>query len=131
MNLLGIKIKDIEIEKVREFAVDLLSKSYMELGQRPNEEDIVMFAVILAEDLKEDFPNLELEDIRQSFRQGIRNSEKFHMTVKTYYHWIKSHRQIIWDNESNEPERKDKRLKYRSRNGTGLKKLNINKNRLK
>jgi|TARA_R110000787_G_scaffold87489_4_gene186396 hypothetical protein len=131
MNLLGIKIKDIEIEKVREFAVDLLSKSYMELGQRPNEEDIVMFAVILAEDLKEDFPNLELEDIRQSFRQGIRNSEKFHMTVKTYYHWIKSHRQIIWDNESKEPERKDKRLKYRSRNGTGLKKLNINKNRLK
>ena len=131
MNLLGIKIKDIEIEKVREFAVDLLSKSYMELGQRPNEEDIVMFAAILAEDLKEDFPNLELEDIRQSFRQGIRNSEKFHMTVKTYYHWIKSHRQIIWDNESKEPERKDKRLKYRSRNGTGLKKLNINKNRLK
>ena len=121
MNLLGIKIKDIEIEKVREFAVDLLSKSYMELGQRPNEEDIVMFAVILAEDLKEDFPNLELEDIRQSFRQGIRNSEKFHMTV----------RQIIWDNESKEPERQDKRLKYRSRNGTGLKKLNINKNRLK
>ena len=53
------------------------------------------------------------------------------MTVKTYYHWIKSHRQIIWDNESKEPERKDKRLKYRSRNGTGLKKLNINKNRLK
>ena len=127
MNLLGIKIKDIEIEKVREFAVDLLSKSYMELGQRPNEEDIVMFAVILADDLKLDFPNLELEDITQSFRQGIRNSDKFHLTVKTYYHWIKSHRQIIWDNESKEPERKDKRLRYRSRNGTGLKKLNINK----
>ena len=121
------KIKDIQIEKLREFSVDLLSKTFMELGQRPNEKDVVAFALILANDLAEDFPNLELQDIQQAFRQGIRNTEIFHLTVKTYYKWIKSHRQLIWDNNSKEPEQKDKRLKYRSRYKTGLKKIGTQK----
>ena len=115
-----MKIKEIEIEKVREFAVDLLSKTYLELGQRPTEEDIVSFAVILAEDLKLDFQNLGLEDIEQAFRQGVRNTKEFHITVKVYYGWIKSHRQLIWNARGVEPARLDKRLKYRSRKGTGL-----------
>jgi len=109
-----MEIKNIDIKKLRENCVDLMSQSYMELGQRPNKEDVVSFALILATDLKLDFPNLTFDDIRQSFRQGIRNTEKFHMTVKTYYHWIKSHRQIIWENETKEPEQRDKRLNYRT-----------------
>tara|TARA_R110002051_G_scaffold103198_1_gene174932 strand:- start:1854 stop:2234 length:381 start_codon:yes stop_codon:yes gene_type:complete len=115
-----MKIKEIEIEKVREFAVDLLSKTYLELGQRPTEEDIVSFAVILAEDLKLDFQNLGLEDIEQAFRQGVRNTKEFHITVKVYYGWIKSHRKLIWSSQGVEPERLDKRLKYRTRKGTGI-----------
>lgn len=122
-----MKIKEIEIERLREFSCDLLSRTYMELGQRPSEEDIVTFAVILAEDLKEDFSNLELPDIQAAFRQGIRNTDDFHITVKTYYKWIKAHRQIIWNNINTEPERMDKRLRYRSRNGTGLKKIETQK----
>jgi len=122
------KIKDIQIEKLREFGVDLLSKTYMELGQRPSEEDIVSFAIILAEDLKIDFKNLELNDIQESFRQGVRNTKEFHITVKVYYSWIKSHRQLIWNESSKEPERQDKRLQYRSRKGTGMKSIsNIKK----
>ena len=118
-----MEIKNIEIKKLRENCVDLMSQSYMELGQRPNKEDVVSFALILATDLKLDFPNLTFDDIRQAFRQGIRNTEKFHMTVKTYYFWIKSHRQIIWDNETKEPEQRDKRLVYRNRKGVGTKSI--------
>ena len=114
------KIKDIQIEKLREFGVDLLSKTYMELGQRPSEEDIVSFAMILADDLQIDFQNLELNDIQEAFRQGVRNTKEFHITVKSYYRWIKAHRQLIWNEENKEPERQDKRLKYRNRKGTGL-----------
>ncbi len=121
-----MKIKDIQIEKLREFACDLLSRTYMELGQRPSEEDIVTFAVILAEDLKEDFFNLEIQDIQQAFRQGIRNTDEFHITVKTYYKWIKAHRQLIWDNNTKEEQHRDRRLSYRSRNGTGLKSISNN-----
>lgn len=123
-------IKKIAIEDLRLFANDLLSKTYLQLGQRPSDKDVFNFAMILAEDLKEDFDILTLEDISQSFRHGIRNSEDFHITVKTYYKWIKAHRQIIWNNDDIEPKYKDKRLRYRSKAGTGLKKISINKNKL-
>jgi|9_EtaG_2_1085328.scaffolds.fasta_scaffold00083_37 hypothetical protein len=124
------KIKDIPIESLREFSCDLLGRTYMELGQRPSEEDIVTFAMILAEDLKEDFFNLELQDIQQAFRQGIRNTDEFHITVKTYYKWIKAHRQLIWDNNTKEKQYRDKRLAYRSPNGTGMKSISTNINKL-
>tara|TARA_R110000823_G_scaffold17068_7_gene54325 strand:+ start:1831 stop:2214 length:384 start_codon:yes stop_codon:yes gene_type:complete len=123
-------IKDISIENLRVFAGDLLVKTYMELGQKTNEEDVFNFSLILAEDLQTDFEKLTLEDISQSFRQGIRNTKEFHLTVKTYYKWIKDHRQVIYNNEDVEIYRQDKRLNYRNRKGTGLKKLDINKSKL-
>ena len=123
-------IKKIKIEDLRLYANDLLSKTYLQLGQRPSDKDVFNFSMILAEDLKEDFDNLTIEDIRQSFRDGIRNTDDFHITVKTYYKWIKAHRQIIWNNETIEDEYKDKRLRYRNKSGTGLNKISINKNKL-
>ena len=124
-------IKQITIEELRLFTGELLSKSYMQLGQRPHEDDIFSFALILAEDLKVDFPNLTIEDIRQSFRQGIRSTPDFHISVKTYYKWIKAHEQLIWNEASKEPERRDKRLKYRSRKGTGLNSISNNIKQIK
>lgn len=120
-------IKLVTIEDLRLFSNDLISKTYMELGQKSNAKDIFTFSCILAEDLQTDFDKLTLEDIRQSFRQGIRNTKEFHLTVKTYYKWIKDHRQIIYNNENVEPQMQDKRLRYRTRQGTGMKRINIKK----
>ena len=89
------------MKQLREQCVDLVARTYLELDQQRKKDDI---------------DSLTFDDIRQSFRQGIRNTEKFHLNVKTYYFWIKSHRQIIWDNETVEPERRDKRLNYRKEN---------------
>ena len=119
-------IKNIAIEDLRSEAVDIMNKAYLELGQNPSEETIVSFAYILADDLKRDFDKMELQDIWESFRNGVRDTTEYHITVKTYYKWIKSHRQIIYNNETIEPEYQDKRLHYRSRKGTGMKRLNIN-----
>ena len=76
----------------------------------------------LANDLKQDFKNLEFQDIVQAIREGVRNTDnvRFVVNVQSYYIWIKAHRQLIWNEDSKEPERQDKRLKYRSRKGTGL-----------
>jgi len=123
-----MKIKEINIQELQSKCVDLLAKTYLELGQKSDAETMITFAQILSEDLQENFQNLTFEDIIQAFKQGVRNTDDFHLNVKTYFKWIKAHRQIIWDNMDQTPERMDKRLKYRSRNGTGLKKLSINKN---
>tara|TARA_R110000744_G_scaffold89619_4_gene174217 strand:+ start:6285 stop:6695 length:411 start_codon:yes stop_codon:yes gene_type:complete len=122
---------DIELRVLREMCCDLLTQTYQELGQRPSDEDVVSFAVILANDLHEDFPNLNFVDIQKAFRNGIRNTKDFHVTVKTYYGWIKSWRKVIWDNED-KTDNVDKRLTYRSKKGTGTKQLgNQIKNQLK
>ena len=76
----------------------------------------------LANDLKQDFGNLTMEDIVHSFRNGVRNTDdvRFVLNVQTYYIWIKKHRQLIWNESSKEPQRQDKRVRYRLRTGTGL-----------
>tara|TARA_R100001460_G_scaffold103601_1_gene148894 strand:- start:24 stop:401 length:378 start_codon:yes stop_codon:yes gene_type:complete len=116
-------IKDIDIKDLELHCVDLVSKTLVELGQVKDEKHIVVLAKSLAYDLKEDFSKLYFEDIQQSFRQGVRTTEVFVLNVQTYYKWIKSHRQLIWNQSDKEPQRQDKRLRYRSRKGTGLSKI--------
>tara|TARA_R110000744_G_scaffold346092_2_gene451596 strand:- start:491 stop:871 length:381 start_codon:yes stop_codon:yes gene_type:complete len=116
-------IKNITIEELRTYAVEILTKTYMELNQNPTEDTIVGMSLSLAEDLQEDFESLEIEDIRKSFRIGVRDTDSFNIGPKTWYKWITAHRQIIWDNETIEPNMQDKRLNYRSRNGAGIQRL--------
>tara|TARA_R100000655_G_scaffold39753_1_gene75083 strand:- start:799 stop:1182 length:384 start_codon:yes stop_codon:yes gene_type:complete len=103
--------------------VDLISKTLVELGQTKSEQEIVILARSLSDDLQQDFNKLMFSDIENAFRQGVRNTDLFALNVKTYYRWIKSHRQLIWDNDDKEPKQVDKRLNYRSRIGTGLKSI--------
>ena len=119
-----MKIKEIETSQLKLKCLDLITKTFVELGQVKDDKTLAILAQTLASDLLEDFPNLTFEDIQASFRQGVRNTQEFHLTVKTYYKWIKAHRQLIWNEASKEPERQDKRLRYRSRTGTGLNNIN-------
>jgi hypothetical protein len=126
-----MKIKDIEQKELELMCVDLVSKTLVELGQIKDEKHIVILSTSLALDLKEDFQNLNFEDVIHAFRQGVRNTEHFVLNVQNYYKWIRAHRQLIWDNESKEPARRDKRLVYRSRTGTGLHIINTDIKKLK
>lgn len=107
-------IKEISIEDLRTVSVELLSRTFLELRQNLSEDDIVTLSLILADDLKKDFSNMKIEDIKESFRLGIRNTDDFLIGPKVWYKWIKKHRQIIWDNESVEEQYRDKRLSYRN-----------------
>tara|TARA_R100000963_G_C4628819_1_gene94367 strand:- start:680 stop:1051 length:372 start_codon:yes stop_codon:yes gene_type:complete len=116
-----MKIKEIETSQLKLKCLDLITKTFVELGQVKDDKTLAILAQTLASDLLEDFANLTFEDIQASFRQGIRNTDRFVLNVQTYYLWIKAHRQLIWNNEGK--EHTDKRLKYRSRKGTGLKSI--------
>jgi hypothetical protein len=121
-----MKIKDIETKELKLLCNDLLFKTLVELGQSKDEKWFLVMSNSLANDLMEDFAtSMTWVDVVQSFRQGVRNIEdlRFVLNVQTYYVWLKNHRQLIWENNDKEPERMDKRLKYRSRNGTGMKKI--------
>ena len=108
-------IKEMSIENIRSLSIELLSKTFLELRQHNiTEDDIVSLSLILAEDLQKDFKNMYIEDIKESFRLGIRTTDDFLTGPKAWYKWIKKHRQIIWDNETIKDVYKDKRLSYRS-----------------
>ena len=118
-------IKEIDTNQLKLKCLDLITKTFVELGQMKDDKTLAILAQSLAYDLQEDFKNLTFEDIEQSFRNGVRHTDKFVLNVQNYYLWIKAHRQLIWNEASKEPERQDKRLKYRTRKGTGLKSINI------
>ena len=116
-----MKIKEIETSQLKLKCLDLITKTFVELGQVKDDKTLAILAQTLSTDLLEDFPNLTFEDIQQSFRNGVRHTDTFVLNVQTYYKWIKAHRAIIWNNEGK--EHTDKRLRYRSRKGTGLNKI--------
>lgn len=121
---MNIKIKDIEITELKLMCNDLLIKTLIELGQNNKDENwFIVMSNSLANDLIEDFGNsLTFTDVVMAFRQGVRSDDaKFVINVQTYYSWLKNHRQLIWNEANKDPQRIDKRLKYRSRNGTGTK----------
>ena len=89
----------MSIQDLRSHSVEILSRTFLELGQNPNEDTIVSMSLILADDLQKDFKNLEIEDIKAAFRRGIRETKEFHITVKTYYKWIKTYRNLLWEAE--------------------------------
>ena len=77
--------------------VDLISKTLVELGQTKSEQEIVILARSLSDDLQQDFKKLMFSDIETAFRKGVRETDLFALNVKTYYKWIKSWRQVVWN----------------------------------
>ncbi len=118
-----MKIKEYNKKDLLIECVNIISKTLVELGQVKDEKHIVVLSTSLCNDLIESFSNLDIEDIQRAFHYGVRNTETFVLNVQTYFKWIRAHRQLIWNEASKEPERQDKRLHYRSRSGTGLKKI--------
>jgi len=107
-------IKKISESELTKMCVELLSKTYLDLGQHNvDAKTKVLMAQSLAYDLKKSFKNLLWIDIQQAFWNGVRNTDDFSINAKTYYKWIKIWRSIIWNNEDIPEQQKDKRLNYR------------------
>ena len=108
-------IKKISESELTKMCVELLSKTYFDLGQHNiTAQQKVLMAQSLASDLKKSFPTLSFRDVREAFWNGVRNTEDFSINAKTYYKWLKLWRGIIWNNVGVADHQKDKRLAYRS-----------------
>jgi hypothetical protein len=80
--------------------VDLISKTLVELGQTKSEQEIVILARSLSDDLQHDFKKLMFADIETAFRKGVRETDLFALNVKTYYNWIRRWRKVVWEARS-------------------------------
>jgi len=85
-------------------SVDLISKTYIELGQNNVEEETIeVMSKSLAKDLSRMYKNFYFEDAENAFDLGVRSpmtGDFIHLTVPTYMKWLRKHKDLIWDARS-------------------------------
>ena len=110
---------------------ELISKTLVQLGQTKTAEDISVLATTLSFDLLHEirFRGMTVKDVEISFYRGLRETDLFALNVKTFYTWILNHKKKIdidiIDARQKLNHKPNPELSYRSRKGTGLKRLKI------
>mgnify|MGYP003138334427 CR=1 FL=1 len=74
--------------------VDLLTKCYMMLGQKPEAQQIVIMAQFLYEDLINNYSRMTLEEVYFALEKGIRQGEEAScfINVRSWNLWLKEHK---------------------------------------
>jgi hypothetical protein len=95
------QIKTMTKEELLMGAVDLISKTYIELGQNNVDEDTIsVMSQSLADDLAKTYQNFYFEDAQNAFNLGVRspiNGDFIHFNVPTYMKWLRKHKALVWD----------------------------------
>ena len=73
--------------------VDLLTKCYMMLGQKPDPQQVVFMAKMLVDDLSRYYGSMEIDEVAFAFEKGIRNSESGgFVNVRNWNIWLQEHK---------------------------------------
>ena len=73
--------------------VDLLSKCYMMLGQRPDTQQVVIMSKLLLDDLSRHYSSMDMDEVSFAFEQGIRHSDSGgFVNVRSWNQWLKEHK---------------------------------------
>ncbi len=98
------QIKTMTKEELLMGAVDLISKTYIELGQNNVDEDTIsVMSQSLADDLAKTYQNFYFKDAQNAFNLGVRspiNGDFIHFNVPTYMRWLRKHKDLIWEARS-------------------------------
>ena len=88
-----------ELPKLKREAVDVLSRTYLEIGQKPSVEDIVTMANILVDDLANNtqFSTMTMEDVSRAFREGVRAGDEasVFLNVRTWNIWLRAEKKKV------------------------------------
>ena len=94
-------MKTVSQENIKELTakvLDLIAKTSVEIGQKPDPQTMATLSKIFAEDLHKEnrFKNLTFNQIQDAFHQGIRfgKDEPF-LNIRTFYKWVYSHKKTI------------------------------------
>jgi hypothetical protein len=78
--------------------LDLIAKTSVEIGQKPDAQTMATLSTIFSEDLQKEnrFKVLTFNQIEDAFHQGVRfaKDEPF-LNIRTFYKWVYSHKKTI------------------------------------
>ena len=88
-----------DLPKLKEVAVDVLSRTFFELQQKPSVEDIIALANILVDDLVNNtkFSTLTMKDVQRAFSIGVRSgdSASVFLNVRNCNIWLRKEKEKV------------------------------------
>ena len=96
-------MKTLQEENIKELEVkvlDLIAKTSVELGHKPDAKSMASLAKIFAEDLQKEnrFKRMTINQISDSFHIGVRFAEfEPFLNIRTFFRFIISHKKTIND----------------------------------
>lgn len=99
--------------------VDLISKCYLELGQKPTAETITVMATLLLDDLANYYGSMEFNEVIFAFSKGIRDTNdgtSAFINVRTWSVWLAKHKKAAQlarqQNKITDYQRHKENIKY-------------------
>ena len=81
-------LKDLKTE-----CYELVQKLYLQLGQSPEPEIVIMMTKSLVEDLSTQYPSMEMEEVEFALNKGLRETEPpVFINVPTYNKFLRDYR---------------------------------------
>ena len=91
-------LKQENLEDLKAKVLDLVAKTSVEIGQKPDRQTMASLSKIFAQDLIQEkrFGNMTFNQIEDAFRLGVRfgKDEPF-LNIRTFYKWTYAQKQLI------------------------------------
>ena len=91
-------LKQENLEDLKAKVLDLVAKTSVEIGQKPDRQTMASLSKIFAQDLIQEkrFGNMTFNQIEDAFRLGVRfgKDEPF-LNIRTFYKWVYAQKQLI------------------------------------
>ena len=93
-------LKQENLEELKTKVLDLIAKTSVEIGQKPDRQTMASLSKIFAQDLIQEkrFGNMTFNQIEDAFHLGVRfgKDEPF-LNIRTFYKWVYAHKKVIDD----------------------------------
>lgn len=83
-----------DLKGLKNDCVDILSKCYLMLGQKPDAKQIVMMSSLLYEDLINKYSRMTIDEVRFALEKGIKDGDEVScfINARTWNLWLRSHK---------------------------------------
>ena len=91
-------LKQENLEELKAKVLDLIAKTSVEIGQKPDRKTISSLSKIFAQDLIQEkrFGNMTFNQIEDAFHIGVRfGKEEPFLNIRTFYRWTYEHKKVI------------------------------------
>jgi hypothetical protein len=91
-------LKQENLEELKGKVLDLIAKTSVEIGQKPDRQTMASLSKIFAQDLIQEkrFGNMTFNQVQDAFHVGVRfGKEEPFLNIRTFYKWVYEHKKKI------------------------------------